>query len=344
MDETDATARSYLDRIETELARPSSGLDLAKKTPESDILAEEMAEATATMEDVSEAAPAPMAASAPEPAERPRRAPLDRRFVMALGAAFLLAILVGGYMLLRGRAHPASPAAGEGGPSLEHATALFRDGRIPETIAELKRIPQGHPDYARAQKLLASLTRKGQETAATAGGTAETGTAEKAEAPSAGPPPEAVHQREQAEKALAEKRYIDALTAFNLAAPAFQKDPTFAQSLGAASEKVSELTPAVKLYNEGEYETAIPILWRIFQADRENQDARSYLLRCYYNQGIAQLQNGLYAKAADSFKEVIAIDPADADANRHEKFAQHYAKGDLDLMGRIYVRHVQQRP
>ena len=141
-----------------------------------------------------------------------------------------------------------------------------------------------------------------------------------------------------------EKRYIDALTAFNLAAPSFQQDPSFAQSLGAASEKVSELTPAVKLFNEGEYETAIPILWRIFQADRENQDAKSYLLRSYYNQGIAQLQNGLYPKAAESFKEVLAVDPADADAIRHQKFAEHFSKGDLDLMGRIYVRHVQQRP
>ena len=89
---------------------------------------------------------------------------------------------------------------------------------------------------------------------------------------------------------------------------------------------------------------AIPILWRIFQADRENQDARSYLLRSYYNEGIGQLQNGLYGKAAESFKEVLSIDPSDADAIRNEKFATRYAKGDLDLMGRIYVRHVQQRP
>ena len=343
-DETDATARSYLDRIEAELARPSSGLDLAKKTPQSDILSEEMADA-AGIEEAEEEMPRAMDAEAPARAEKPRRAPLDRRFVAALGAAFLLAILVGGYVMLRGRRAPeGAPASAEGGPSLEHATALFRDGKIPETIEELKRIPRGSPDYARAQRLLASLTKKSGEPGAAGAGEPGTAAAEKAEAPAAAPPPEAVRQRQEAEKALAEKRYIDALTAFNLAAPAFEKDPTFAQSLGAASEKVSELTPAVKLYNEGEYETAIPILWRIFQADRENQDARSYLLRCYYNQGIGQLQNGLYGKAAESFKEVIAIDPADADATRNEKFAQHYAKGDLDLMGRIYVRHVQQRP
>jgi len=344
-DEADATARSYLDRIEAELARPSSGLDLAKKTPQTDILSEEMEEASRVegghddVEDLEPVAPPDAVA------EKPRRAPLDRRFVMALGAAVLLAIAVGGYLWLKpGRGKPGAAAVADGGPSLEHATALFRDGKIAETVAELKRISPDHPDYARAQKLLASLTRKGDGAAGQAApGEAPSG--EKAEAPpAAGPPPEAVRQRQEAEKALAEKRYIDALTAFNLAAPAFQQDPTFAQSLGAASEKVSELTPAVKLYNEGEYETAVPILWRIFQADRENQDARSYLLRCYYNQGVAQLQNGLYPKAQESFKEVLAIDPADADATRHQKFAQKYAKGDLDLMGRIYVRHVQQRP
>src|SRR5262249_47681442 len=158
------------------------------------------------------------------------------RFVIALGAAFLLAILVGGYVMLRGRRGPAAaPVSAEGGASLEHATALFQDGKIPETIAELKRIPRGSPDYARAQKLLASPTKKSGDAA----GTGEPGAAsvEKSEAPAAGPPPEALRQRQDAEKALAEKRYIDALTAFNLAAPAFDKDPSFAQSLGAASEK-----------------------------------------------------------------------------------------------------------
>ncbi len=338
LDESDTTARSYLDRIESELARPSSGLDLAKKTPESDILSEEMADAAETEPE----APAPAAEPRPKKEAR-QKAPMDRKFLMALGAALLLAIAVGGYFFMRpGRSGAPAAGASDGRPSLEHATALFKDGRLDETIAELKSISPQSPDYARAQKMLATLARKvgAGETA----GSSEPAPGAAAAAPASGPAPEAVRQREQAEKALSEKRYIDALTAFNLAAPAYHDDPTFSQSLGAASEKVSELTPAVKLYNEAEYDTAIPILWRIYQAERDNQDARSYLLRCYYNQGIAQLQNGLYARATESFKEAIAIDPADSDAVRHKKFAERYAKGDLDLMGRIYVRHVQQRP
>ncbi len=337
VDESDATARTYLDRIEQELARPSSGLDLARKTPPGDILAEEMAEAAEPdLADEPEAEP-----ERPSAAPKVRRPP-DKRFVVAIGGALVLAIAVGAFFLLRKSPDQAAAAASAGGPSLEHATELFRDGKVAETIAELKQISPSHPDYARAQKLLSSLSRKSDGAEPAPGAAPAEAGAESA--PAGGPPPEAVAQREAAEKALEEKRYIDALKNFNLAAAAFSTDPSFAQSMGVASDKVSELTPAVKLYNEGEYETAIPILWRIFQADRTNQDARTYLLRCYYNQGIAQLQNGLYPKAVESFSEVIAIDPGDTDAVRHKKFAERYLKGDLDLMGRIYVRHVQQRP
>jgi tetratricopeptide (TPR) repeat protein len=343
-DETDATARSYLDRIEQELARPSAGLDLSRKAPATDILAEEMADASAPVID------AEPALESIEP-ERPAAAPsarrsLDKRFVFALAGALVLAIAVGAYFLLRGGGTAAAPPAGGDGASLERATELFRDGKIPETIAELKRIGPQHPDYARAQKLLASLTKKPEGGGAPAAGAAPEGGA-SGEAPAdtaTGPDPTALGHREVAEKALSEKRYIDALKNFALAASAFQNDPSFSQEMGEASEKVSELTPAVKLYNEGEYDTAIPILWRIFQADRANQDARTYLLRSYYNQGVGQLQNGLFPKAVESFTEVVSIDPEDAEAIRHKKFAERYLKGDLDLMGRIYVRHVQQRP
>src|SRR6185369_6889120 len=45
LDETDQTARSYLDRIEQQLARPSAGLDLSNRAPAGDILEEEFADA-----------------------------------------------------------------------------------------------------------------------------------------------------------------------------------------------------------------------------------------------------------------------------------------------------------
>ena len=341
-DESDATARSYLDRIEQELSRPSSGLDLSKKSPQRDILDEEMAE-TAEPRDLEEADEPKVGRAKEAPAARAPRRPMDKRFLMALGGALVLAIAVGGYLLLRPDPGGSSAPPAQGGPSLEHATMLFQEGKVAETIAELRKIPAGHPDHARAQKLLASLTRDGGDTGTAPGDAAESGTGEGPPAP-AGPAPEALQQRAEAERALSEKRYIDALKSFALAAPAFSGDPTFTQSMGAASEKVNELTPAVKLYNEGEYDTAIPILWRIVQADRSNQDARSYLLRSYYNQGIAQLQNGLYPKAVESFTEVLSVDANDTAAARHKKFAERYLKGDLDLMGRIYVRHIQQRP
>ena len=348
-DETDATARSYIDRIEQELARPSAGLDLSRKAPAGDILAEEMAEASAPRPgsgngagaprrqdrdrdpDREDAGGAPRSGQAVRPRPRRRARPGARRR---------------GVLPARGAAARRPPAAADGGPSLERATELFRDGKIPETVAELKRIGPQHPDYARAQKLLASLTRKpegGGEAAVPGDGVAE-GAPGDAPAGGTGPPSEAAcaagSGREGARREAVHRRS----EGFALAAAAFQSDPSFTSAMGEASEKVAELTPAVKLYNEGEYDTAIPLLWRIFQADRSNQDARSYLLRCYYNQGIAQLQNGLFPKAVESFNEVIAIDPEDAEAVRQKKFAERYLKGDLDLMGRIYVRHIQQRP
>jgi tetratricopeptide (TPR) repeat protein len=92
VDETDATARTQLDRIEQELARPSSGLDLSKKSPQSDILAEEMAADAAEADAVEIAEHKPREKEKAQDArpKAPRR-PIDKRFVMALGGSLVLA-------------------------------------------------------------------------------------------------------------------------------------------------------------------------------------------------------------------------------------------------------------
>ena len=161
LDESDATARSYLDRIEQELARPSAGLDLSKKSPQRDILDEEMAESAEPL-DLDEAEE-PKTGKV-EGGTRLRALPgarMDKRFLLALGGALVLAVAVGGYLLLRPGPGRLDRTAGARAarPSSTRPCSSGR-ARVAETVAELRQIPAGHPDHARAQKLLASLTRE----------------------------------------------------------------------------------------------------------------------------------------------------------------------------------------
>ena len=318
--------------------------DLSAVSASSDVLAEEMDQSGPPGRRSWTARPSPSPASpaADDEAASAEKRPgiaLGGRLPLIAGGVLVLALAAGAYFsFLRSPAEKPPAAPAEAGASLEHATALFREGKIAETADELGRIPRGHPDYARAQKLLASLSGPAASAPGPGGASAPPPAVPGSEA---GIDPPTL--RAQAERALAEKRYIDALKGFSLAAPHFPEDPSFSQQMAVASSKVSELTPAVKLYNDGEYETAIPLLWRIYQVGRDNQDARAYLLRSYFNQGITQLQNGLYEKAKESFGEVLSLDAQDEEATRHHRFADRYRSGDLDLLGQIYVRYVSPR-
>jgi tetratricopeptide (TPR) repeat protein len=341
-DPNEPTARLYLERIErakgekAEAAEPQGAAKSAVKIAASAKTEDDFSEEPATFPPIALPSPASRRAGLAGLKVNPR--------VLGLIGAFLALTLVGVYFVFKGPKSRDVPAPKDSSAaSVQHARDLLGNGKIDEARSELRRIGPGDPDSEEARKLLAELGRPAA--ADSPGGKS---------APPPPPPAGAVREsradsdlarlRDTAEKAFAEKRYIEALKNFNLAAPGFRNDPSFSRELGLASDKVTALTPAVKFYNEGEYETAIPILWRIVQEDRENRDARSYLLRCYYNQGISQLQNGLYPKAAQAFQEALALDSNDAEALRHKKFAERYQKGDLDLMGRIYVRHLNHRP
>jgi tetratricopeptide (TPR) repeat protein len=158
------------------------------------------------------------------------------------------------------------------------------------------------------------------------------------------PPPGADAKRAEAEAALAGHHYIAALTAFNLCASAYPADPGFRQEMGQAADRVGEISPAVKLYNDGDYETALPILWRLYQADHQNEDVRSYLVRAYYDLGVLNLQNNFFDKASRSFADALGVDPNDALAKRQKAFADRYTRKPPDLLARIYVKYLRPRP
>jgi tetratricopeptide (TPR) repeat protein len=322
------TARSYLDKIEKEVAGGGEAFSIADIKPQPE---ESFSDLRSSETEEPEPAPGKTPAARPSFKVNPK--------VALIAAAFVGLVAIGSWLVLR-QPKPAAapPPPVQAGGSLEKATAFFQEGRIPETIAELKRIRPSDPDFAKARQLLETLDK------APAGAAPATAEGQPPAPPGASDGADPSPIRARAEQALSEKRYIDALKDFSAVSGSFQGDPAFAQSMTAASDRVTELTPAVKLYNEGEYETAIPVLWRIYQSDKGNQDARSYLLRCYANQGITQLQNGLYDKARQSFDEALALAPQDPELMRHRKFADRYQKGDLDLLGRIYVRHLSHQP
>jgi len=333
LDPGEATARLYLERIQRGAAEPAPPVAGAGA-------ADKIAAKPEPAEDFPEAAARPPAAP-PTAARRRGGRAINSKAVTLIGA-FVALSLVGVYFVFKGPGTHESPPKVVSTGSVQNARDLLGKGRIAEARAELTRIGPGDADSEEARRLLADLGKTGPETLA--GRNARSGQPPSGASRETRGENDPARLRAAAEKSLAEKRYIEALKNFNLAAPAFRDDPSFTQEQGLASDKVTALTPAVKFYNEGEYETAIPILWRIMQEDRDNLDARSYLLRSYYNEGITQLQNGLYPKAAQAFQEALGLDSNDAEAVRHKKFAERYQKGDLDLMGRIYVRHLNHRP
>src|SRR5207253_1563327 len=130
----------------------------------------------------------------------------------ASAAAVPAVVVIGVFVATRPRAGKAvavAPGSGSA-PSLEHATMLFGEGKLAETRQELRRIPRSDPDYAKAQKLLASLE--------TPKGAGESAPAASAPPPAVAPGETATNPtavRAAGERALSEKRYIDAMKAFS---------------------------------------------------------------------------------------------------------------------------------
>jgi tetratricopeptide (TPR) repeat protein len=260
VDENEPTARFYLDRIQEEIANPgSTAAPASAPTPSAPLDFEDAMPA---------AAPRTAAGAAGKPAGRSVRLKVPSRAILLVAGFVVMAgVLVYFFVLRQPRpGGAASTTASKGGPagaaSLAQARELLGAGKITEAKQELKRIKPSSPDFAEAQRMLGDLGKSGGVTVETApSDTSATSTA--LETPVSAADAQAARLRSAGETALSQKRYIDAMKSFSQAAIAFKNDPTFAQSMGVAAEKVAALTPAVKLYNEGEYETAIPVLWRI---------------------------------------------------------------------------------
>jgi tetratricopeptide (TPR) repeat protein len=358
LSEHDATARSYLNQIDAALAAPGAP---AAAPSESEFLRTEIEAPTLpsyaddgegnldpgrTLAVVVPDEGAPAVAKTVIPPPPRRRAPLDLRILLPAGAVLLAVIAAGAWWFFRGRrpsapvAEPRAPAASRtAGPTaarkrpsgedpFARAEELYAEGKVDAAVQTLLAVPDNDPRHNEALTKIDQLRHAGVPT------------------PVPTPPNPATLEelRAQGFAALKASKYIDAYKALDPVVKAHPEDAEAQQGLRRAREAVDGLRNAVKSYSEGDYESAIKLLWQLRKTDAKNQDVEEYLVNSYVNSGIQALQSGNNARAVEAFQDAVRIRSSDTEAQRLLKFARKYPKGATDLMARIFVRYVSPRP
>ena len=343
LSENDATARGYLNQIDAALSTPGAGGSPASvPTPDSDFMRNEIEAPRApsfTDEFQLEGGAAGEGAAVPERATLPKsKSRVDLRLLLAAGLVILAGVGGGTYWFLRGGRSAPAPAPGPsskpGGPvrpaddPFQKAQALFDAGKIDEAIAVLLKLPDSDPRHNEALVRIEKMKSSAAPT------------------PVPAAPSEAAldEMRVAGFTAVASSRYIDAVKNLDPVVKTRPQDTEAAAALRRALDQVTALSSAVKSYNEGDYESAIKLLWEARKQDTKNQDVEEYLANAYVNSAIQALQAGNMAKAQSSLKEATELRPGDAEAQRLLRFARKYPRGATDLLSKIFIKHLAVRP
>ena len=294
-----------------------------------------------------EAEAVPEAEAAPEPAAEPTAAPKavvakkkssSRSFVM-IGSAVLALVLVGGWFLLskwdslfqNATPAPTEPAAPEQS-AIERAKALAAEGKSSLAIARLRRIPADSPDYAEAQSLIAQWSAPAQPGEAEAGGGLESDSAER--------------QGELVAAARAAADRSEHLRAEHLLTEAAGHGPLDEETAALLEQVRSELVPLqrqIGMVRQGDWEFALPDLWRMHAAEPDNKNIVQLIVDCYYNLGVRDLQRGDVTAAGEKISEALELHGDDPALARLSQFATTYSSRSPDLMYRIYVKYLPLR-
>ncbi|MEO8055084.1 MAG: hypothetical protein ABI768_08015 [Acidobacteriota bacterium] len=344
LSEHDATARGYLNQIEAALSTPGAGgAPASTSTPDSDFMRNEIEapHAPSFADDVSPIEDGMSASeSIPERATLPKvKSRVDLRVLLAAGLVLLAVVGGGTYWFLRGNRSAPAPAAGPGAPKTGgparpaddpflKAQALFDAGKIDDAIGILVKIPDADPRHNEALVRIEKMKSSAAPTPAPA-------------APSNAALDE---MRVAGFAAVASSRYIDAVKNLDPVVKTRPQDTEAAAALKKALEQVAALSSAVRSYNEGDYESAIKLLWEARKGDAKNQDVEEYLVNAYVNAAIQALQAGNMAKALAALKEATELRPGDAEAQRLLRFARKYPRGATDLLSKILIKHLTVRP
>jgi tetratricopeptide (TPR) repeat protein len=267
-----------------------------------------------------------------------------RLFYLVGGGVLVILLAGGGYVLLnRDQLFPNSRPSDQPTPSpstvdpIARAEALHTSGKTPIAIAQLRRIPESDPSYARAQELISEWEAEvGQEP-----------TTNLAAEPGTELPPHLQARREgllaSARAAFAERSYFRALSRLREADEILRLGGEDAQMREVAESQLARLSSQLNLFYEHEWQFALPDLWRLHEANPTDREITHLIVDCYYNLAVRDLQRADTKKAIENLKEAAKLEPGDPILARHIAFAETYTTRDKDLLYRIYVKYLPTR-
>ncbi|MCB1054129.1 MAG: hypothetical protein KDD11_01290 [Acidobacteria bacterium] len=319
---------------------PPQGLDLEAALPEELPLHEEIM----VPPDPGAVPPPPVAPAAPR-AKKKGGADARRRFALISALSLVLVLVLGWFLFTNwdrffpntDTATPATPPPESASP-IDQARKLHEKGKDKMALSQLRRIPDNSPFHDQAQKLIAEIE------AGSAAPAVET------ETPAATAPEVVGDLAERRDGMIADARRAfaagQALKARDLLREAADIRPLASAETDLQAEVDQRLEPLkieIQLFEDGEWAEALPALWRLHEADPADRDVNRLLVDSYYNLGVRYLQRSQPVEAAQSFDEVLGLEPDDAEAQRHDRFAKAYAQEPSDLRYRIYVKYLPYR-
>jgi hypothetical protein len=269
-----------------------------------------------------------------------RAAREDRRLVW-IGAGGLLLLLAAGWFLASNwrRLFPNSseaPAPVEQVSLVEEAVRLHAAGDVEAAVAVLRRVNPASPEKARARELLNEWSEPATP-------------AEDVEADSAAAATVAALQAEReallerARRAYDEREYLRAARAFRAAEQIAPLVGTAADLYADTKRQLVPLAAQIDLFQQREWDRALPTLWRQHIDDEENRDIRRLLIDTLFNLGVQALRAGDKAGATENFRDLVRIAPEDTLAQRLLLFAERYPGSSQDLVFQILAGQLEFR-
>jgi tetratricopeptide (TPR) repeat protein len=274
-------------------------------------------------------------ATEPEFEPVPGPAPRKRSFAL-IGSAVLILLLAVSWFVYSNwdRFFPAS-GPGDSATSaqpqadpIERAREFHEAGNTAMAINVLRRLLPGSDKYAEAQALIASWEAGGQPADVQ---------------PSDEPSEELLAQRDelltQARQAISRGEHLLAMDLLDQAhgIQALEEDQEVFKN--QATVALEFLREERDLFDQGDWEYALPNLWRMRDNNPDNPDVIRLMIDCYYNLGLRDLQRGDAKSALEKFEEAKDLAGGDEDLDRLAQFSSAYAQRPADMLYRIFVKY-----